>query len=64
MAYTLPKNRTLLCLEWYLVRIYRHHPEYWDKGFNAMVFKFAHDPFYKAHLVAKEYLKVPVEFRL
>lgn len=50
-------------LESQLHQVYKDYPEYHEAGYHAMVDKFASDPFYKLHHVAKEYLKSPREYR-
>jgi predicted Zn-ribbon and HTH transcriptional regulator len=62
-TYSPTQGKTLTDLEGELHQVYKDYPEYHADGYHAMVDKFAGDPFYKLHAVAKEYLKSPAEYR-
>jgi hypothetical protein len=65
MNHSTPTGKTVCELEGELATVYRDYPEYRAQmTFGKMAERFAADPFYKLHLVAKEYLSVDPVFRV
>lgn len=52
MAYAKPDGMTSADMELELLRVFARYPEYHERGFKAMVERFAGDNFYHLHLVA------------